>query len=181
MLTLFSGIVEASPGDRVLKEGMSGEDVAYVQRLLAEQNFYQGDIDGIYGSGTVQAVTQFQIAVGLTPDGNAGQETINYLARHPSSASRSRRTLSMVASAYSAYDDGNGSRTYGGHLVHKGLVAVDPDVIPLGTRLYIEGYGYAVADDVGSAIQGNRIDLAFDSHAAAVQFGRQTVMVYIIE
>ena len=57
---------------------------------------------------------------------------------------------------------------------------MDPRIIPLGTKMFIEGYGYAVADDVGGAIKGSRIDLAFNSRAEALQFGRQTVKVYIL-
>ena len=75
---------------------------------------------------------------------------------------------------------GNGKYTATGSRLRKGLVSVDPKLIPLGTRLYIEGYGYAVADDVGGAIKGHRIDLAFDSRAEALQFGRQSVKVYIL-
>jgi 3D (Asp-Asp-Asp) domain-containing protein len=86
----------------------------------------------------------------------------------------------MSATAYTAYDDGNGSYTYRGNLLRKGLVAVDPAQIPLGTRLYIEGYGYAIADDVGGAIKGNKIDLAFDNRADALQFGRRNVTVHIL-
>ena len=62
-----------------------------------------------------------------------------------------------------------------------GVVAVDPKVIPLGTKLYIEGYGYAVAEDTGGAIKGNRIDLCFTSRAQADNFGRRNVKVYILK
>ena len=62
-----------------------------------------------------------------------------------------------------------------------GIVAVDPKFIPLGTRLYVEGYGYAVAADTGSAIKGDRIDLCFDDYKLALAFGRQTVVVYVLE
>lgn len=61
-----------------------------------------------------------------------------------------------------------------------GVVAVDPSVIPLGTNLYIEGYGYAIAADVGKAIKGNIIDLCFNTYEEAINFGRQTVKVYIL-
>ncbi len=62
----------------------------------------------------------------------------------------------------------------------KGVVAVDTRFIPLGTRLYIPGYGLAVAADRGSAIKGNRIDLCFNTYAEAVRFGRRIVEVYIL-
>ena len=54
-------------------------------------------------------------------------------------------------------------------------------MIPLGTRVYIPGYGEAIADDTGGAIVGNRIDIAFDSHEEAIYFGRQQLEIYIIE
>ncbi|HET6947256.1 MAG TPA: 3D domain-containing protein, partial [bacterium] len=62
-----------------------------------------------------------------------------------------------------------------------GVVAVDPAVIPLGSRLYIEGYGYAIAADTGSAIKGMRIDLGYDTKGQALRFGRRPVRVYIIQ
>lgn len=61
-----------------------------------------------------------------------------------------------------------------------GIVAVDPRVIPLGTRLYVEGYGFAVAADIGSAIKGNRIDLGYPTYRSALQFGRHKVRVYLL-
>ncbi|NLK22051.1 MAG: DUF348 domain-containing protein [Epulopiscium sp.] len=61
-----------------------------------------------------------------------------------------------------------------------GTVAVDPRVIPLGTKLYVEGYGYAVAEDTGGAIKGKKIDLYFDTKKEALQFGRQQRKVYIL-
>jgi 3D (Asp-Asp-Asp) domain-containing protein len=76
-----------------------------------------------------------------------------------------RRVVIMVATTYDPYHDGSSShgRTYSGLLGGYGVVAVDPHFIPIGTRLYIEGYGYAIAADTGGAIKGNRIDLAIDS------------------
>lgn len=60
-------------------------------------------------------------------------------------------------------------------------VAVDPRVIPLGTKLYIEGYGYAVAEDTGGAIKGNRIDLFLNSSSESENWGVRWVNVYVIK
>ena len=62
----------------------------------------------------------------------------------------------------------------------KGVVAVDPRFIKLGTKLYVVGYGYCIAGDTGGAIKGNRIDLGFNTYREAVQFGRRTVTVFIL-
>lgn len=58
-------------------------------------------------------------------------------------------------------------------------VAADPDVLPLGTRVYIDGIGERVVQDTGGAIQGNKIDLAVESHAEAVEWGVQDKGVWM--
>jgi len=63
----------------------------------------------------------------------------------------------------------------------KGIIAVDPAVIPLWSRVYVDGYGFAVAGDVGSAIKGHRIDVCYDTYAEAISWGVRRVMVYILE
>lgn len=60
-------------------------------------------------------------------------------------------------------------------------ISVDPDVIPLGSKVYIEDYGCYVAEDTGSAIKGHIIDMYMVSHEAALQFGRQHKDVYIVK
>jgi 3D (Asp-Asp-Asp) domain-containing protein len=95
-----------------------------------------------------------------------------------------RRIVTMVATTYDPYHcGGSGSgRTFSGLLGGYGVVAVDPRFIPLGTRLYIEGYGYAVAADTGGAIKGNRIDLGINSkHDAAHIHNMKAVRVHIID
>ena len=62
-----------------------------------------------------------------------------------------------------------------------GIIAVDPRVIPMRTKVYVEGYGYAIAGDVGSAIKGNRIDVCFNTVREALNFGRRRVRIYILE
>lgn len=76
-------------------------------------------------------------------------------------------------------DYGYGVTASGLH-TRRGVVAVDTSVIKLGTKLYVEGYGEAVAGDTGSKIKGNRIDLFFDTHEEALAFGRKTINVYVL-
>lgn len=59
-------------------------------------------------------------------------------------------------------------------------IAVDPRVIPLGSKVYVDGYGYAIADDIGGAIKGNRIDLFMNSESDAENWGIRSVNVYIL-
>jgi 3D (Asp-Asp-Asp) domain-containing protein len=80
------------------------------------------------------------------------------------------------STAYTSY----GTKTATGTTPRKGTVAVDPNVIPLGTKLYIEGYGYAVAEDTGGRIKGRIIDVYFESQAECVAWGRRSVKVRIV-
>ena len=75
--------------------------------------------------------------------------------------------------------NGNGY-TYTGMKAERGVVAVDPTVIPLYTRVYVEGYGPAIAADIGGAIKGDKIDLCFDTVQEALDWGRRPVTVYIL-
>jgi len=87
----------------------------------------------------------------------------------------------MAGSAYLPTDGSGRGITACGLRARQGIVAVDPAVIPLGSRLYIPGYGMALAADTGGAIVGNRIDLCMESRRAAMSFGRRQVKVYIID
>jgi 3D (Asp-Asp-Asp) domain-containing protein len=95
-----------------------------------------------------------------------------------------RKVLSMHASAYDAspatIGPGATGRTATGRHAEYGVVAVDPRVIPLNTVVYVEGYGFALACDKGSAIKGSRIDLCFDSRYSALRYGRKRVRVHIL-
>jgi len=181
VILFTNAVVFAAPGDKLLKQGMRGDEIQVLQKMLTDAGVYSGDIDGVFGNTTFRAVQDFQRIHGLAVDGVVGKQTWTYLERAGAEPSRYSRTLVVTASAYTAYDDGNSNRTSRGNPVHKGIVAVDPNTIPLGTRLYIPGYGYAIADDVGGAINGNRIDLAFDSRGQALEFGVQRVTVYILD
>jgi 3D (Asp-Asp-Asp) domain-containing protein len=91
-----------------------------------------------------------------------------------------RNALHMIATAYTASCAGCTGYAANGMRAGHGIVAVDPSVIPLGTRLYIPGYGSAIAGDTGGAIVGHRIDLGFDSLMDALQFGRRPITVYVL-
>ena len=186
MTTMVSSVSLA----KTIDKGQRGHHVSKVQTMLKHQGFLHDSVDGIYGHNTEQAVRKFQKSKGLAVDGRVGPATMNALEKmetrygghgtalsHDGVPNKYSRVLTMQASAYSAQDPGNGNFTATGSRLKKGIVSVDPK---LGTRLYIEGYGYAVADDVGGAIKGHRIDLAYDSRSEALQFGRQTVKVYVL-
>jgi 3D (Asp-Asp-Asp) domain-containing protein len=89
----------------------------------------------------------------------------------------------MEATAYSPTvqeTDGNPWMTASGMKSGRGVVAVDPNVIPLGSKLYVEGYGYAIAGDTGGAIKGNRIDVFFYSSDEMTKWGRRLVRVFVL-
>ena len=73
-----------------------------------------------------------------------------------------------------------GNRCKNGYYPTLRTVAVDPNVIPLNSLLYIEGYGIFVAMDTGGAIKGNRVDLCFYTRAECIQFGRRKCRVYVL-
>ncbi len=91
-----------------------------------------------------------------------------------------RSALRMIATAYVPWCPGCSGITKTGLRAGRGIVAVDPNVIPLGSKLFIPGYGHAIAGDTGGAIVGSRIDLGFDDYGTAMQFGRREITVYVL-
>jgi len=92
----------------------------------------------------------------------------------------------MIATAYYAFGKGgndiNGNGiTAIGLRAREGIVAVDPRIIPLGTKLYIPGYGEALAADTGGWIKGNRIDLCYESLEECFRYGRRKIKIYLVE
>ena len=183
----------------LVKEGSTGEAVRHVQELLIEQGFLEGEADGDCGPLTVAAIKKFQKSRKLTEDGVCGDGTYYYLSdgktyetveSHPEAKRHNQavhhdipsgHAMYVSASGYSAYDPGNSKHTASGTLVRHGVIAVDPNVIPLGTRVFIPGYGEAVAEDIGGSIKGHRIDVAFDSHEEALAFGRRDLEIIIVD
>lgn len=95
--------------------------------------------------------------------------------------SKYKAVYTMVATAYLPTDGNGEGITKMGTRARYGEIAVDPNVIPLGTTVYIPGYGVARAEDTGSDILGNRVDLCMLDYNQCMQFGRRTVLVYILE
>ncbi|MDX5744935.1 MULTISPECIES: cell wall-binding protein EntB [Bacillus cereus group] len=117
------------------------------------------------------------------------REALKAKEESKNNAQSAKRELTVVATAYTADPSENG--TYGGRVLtamghdltanpNMRIIAVDPKVIPLGSKVWVEGYGEAIAGDTGSAIKGNRIDVLMGSKSKAMNWGRQTVKVKIL-
>lgn len=166
------------PVGGVVKIGTKGPGVTAVQEKLQKLHHYDGIIDGVAGVRTAVAIAKFQKNVGMWASGIADGDTQEELDRIKNS---SGKTMKMRATAYSPEDPGISPYTAIGKKVKRGIVATDPKIIPLGTRLFIEGYGVAIAADVGGTIKGYTIDIAFDTHREAINFGRRDVLVTILD
>lgn len=149
---------------RVLQAGLPGEGERFIKEVyldgrLADRQVIQELL--------IRPAVKRIVAVGTMNIVYRGGEVLGF-----------RRVLVARATAYSA---GAGARTATGSPLHYGVVATDPSVIPMGTRLYVEGYGYATALDRGSAIVGNRLDLFFPTREEALRWGSRMVKVYVLD
>jgi len=117
----------------------------------------------------------------VQPDPNTAETSAN------NAPANYQKVLDIKATAYAPGPHDNdqwGNKTYIGSQVRPGIIAVDPNVIPLGSRVYIQypdGHGeYAVAEDTGGAIKGNRVDIAKWTVNEAENFGIQNVKVFVV-
>ncbi|WP_312855495.1 3D domain-containing protein [Litoribacterium kuwaitense] len=142
-----------------------------VSRTLVEENVVKKGQDKIVALGSKAPV----IVASADP-----------VSSQPSRGSSSGgKEIYVKSTAYTAYCTGCSGKTATGYDLRANpdakVIAVDPNVIPLGTKVYVEGYGEAVAADTGSAIKGNRIDVFFPSKQKAYSWGVKNLKVRILE
>lgn len=92
-----------------------------------------------------------------------------------------KRYTKILACDTVAYSADPEDSTYIGLPARQGSVAVDPDFIPLGTKLWIPGYGIGIAADIGTAVIGNIVDLCMDTYEESLDWGRQDIDIYVLE
>lgn len=148
---------------KVLQQGEEGEEKIITTKILEDGEVVSEDKETV----VIKPPKPQVVLKGTIQVASRGADKFEYT-----------KVYNMEATAYS-YDAG--SLTAMGTKVRVGAVAVDPKVIPLGSRLYIDGYGYAVAEDTGGAIKGMRIDLFMNTREEALRFGRRPVKVYLLK
>lgn len=177
---------------RVVTEGVKGErtkvfNVQYrngesIGATVVSDEITAAPVNKVVARGTkapVKTVTAPSSAAKRSTDTG---KTINGM--------RYKKKITMTATAYSTSPSENGGYTVSamGNSLGYGIVAIDPSIVPLGSKVYVEGtdgswtYGVASAEDTGGAIKGNRIDLCYEGSVASVnKFGRRSCNVYILE
>jgi cystine transport system substrate-binding protein len=140
----------------------------YIASLASQQRFNASQIGSLDARATA-AVVRSRTVAPLPP---ATAPSAGGSVSPPTTPTQRTRALTVVATGYSL-----AGTTAIGMPVGWGVVAVDPSLIPLGTRLTIPGYGEGVAADTGSAVQGATIDLWFPTGAQALAWGRRTVTI----
>lgn len=157
-------VQKGKPGEKKITTEVTYKDGKIVSRRIASTSITKNPVNAITMEGTKNHITTSR----------GGQMMFT-------------RAFSVKSSAYWAGSCGKskGSAGYGrtatGQKLKKGIVAVDPRVIPLGSWVYIEGYGLALAADTGGSITGRTIDLAFETERQCINYGRRTVKMYVLD
>ena len=125
------------------------------------------------GSHSVQELTRHVL---VEPETKIIRKGMAMSVYTPEGYKRYTRKINAHASAYVA----TGNRTAIGLVPYEGIVAVDPRMIPMYTKMYIPGYGIAMAGDTGGDMVGHRVDLFFNDYHRAIQWGRRDIEIYIL-
>lgn len=140
---------------------------------------FPGDELTIYSDGDepIRAEEEKVVAV-VSPSNKTKEETVEVYEQQQGDE------MVVTATAYTAYCEGcSGTTAYGIDLranPNQKVIAVDPRVIPLGTKVWVEGYGEAIAGDTGGAIKGHKIDVFIPEYENAMQWGVKTVKIKVL-
>lgn len=161
-------VQDGSNGERTITTEVVYENGKEVNRRVVKEVVSKNPINKILDIGTL-------VAVERPSRGSSSDQDFEHSS-----------VISCESTAYTSDRGDSGTVTATGTTVRRNpdgysTVAVDPRVIPLGTKLYIEGYGLAIAEDTGGAILGNKVDVYVNSYDEAVNWGRRQVNVYILK
>ncbi len=166
--------------ERVVEEGTKGLLRREVQVIYMDDKEHSKEIVReevvqkpkqrlvVYGTGKTAPTTTLAARGSLS---NLSQDEVRQVL------AGAKDVITMESTAYTH----TGNRTATGIMPYVGVVAVDPKIIPLGSKLYVEGYGFGLAADTGGAIKGNIVDVFMDTRKEAINWGRRNVKVYILE
>lgn len=165
-------------GEKQIKYAIKKVNGEIISKEIISEEVIKKPVDQIIKVGTKSSTTK-----------KSNTKTVSTGKTKAKDFSYSKK-FTMTATAYdsSLSENGGNTRTAYGLIPQYGVVAVDPKVIPLGTKLYIESsdggkswvYGYCIAGDTGGAIKGNKVDLCFNSKRECIKFGRKTATVYVL-
>lgn len=155
---------------RLLRKGQPGiEEVTYRVKYADGERVASEPV----ARRTLRPPVSQLVAVGRASSLSRGGQVIRFV-----------RAMEVTATAYypgpESCGPGATGYTYTGRKAGRGIVAVDPRVIPLGTRLYVDGYGFGLAADIGGAIKGYKIDLCYDTLPEAERWGKRKVIAYLL-
>ncbi len=164
--------VQTIPRGKTSRISYGVEGVARQQQRRRYENGVLADTEVLSSETITEPVNEvLQRGVGGVVSGKHGSFNFSYY-------------IDVTATAYGDYDELR--YTYSGTVAKEGVIAVDPTVIPLGTKVYVKGdygdYGYCSADDIGSGIKGFHIDIFMEcSREEMLEFGIRKMRVYILE
>ena len=186
--------------ERVVQEGADGVRGAVYEVLWSNGRTVSRQLTRVLDSTVQERIVEYGTAVPKSPapeasgDGGAlkaaplevagNADGSGVLTLEDGETLRYTAVRAMSATAYTTGHGGVGTRTASGTAVHRGVVAVDRSVIPLGTRMYIvtkKGYVYGLSTAEDTGVKGDKIDLYFDTYQQCINFGRQDCLVYILE
>lgn len=180
--------------ERVVQEGADGVRGAVYEVLWSNGEAVSRQLTRVLDSTVQDRIVEYGTAVPKAEDGSAvkaapkevsgNTDGSGVLTLDDGETLRYTAVRTMTATAYTTGHGGVGTRTASGTAVHRGVVAVDRSVIPLGTRMYIvtkKGYVYGLATAEDTGVKGEKIDLYLDTYQQCINFGRQECLVYILE
>lgn len=179
-------IESGKKGKKEVKYSLLKKNGEVISKEVVSETIIEKPVTRVVKVGTKKKVNFTKSASKST----AGNNSKNSTGENTIHGYNYSKKLTVTATAYdtSLKENGGFSKTAMGLTPGYGIVAVDPRIIPLGTKLYIESpdggkswsYGYCVAGDTGGAIKGNRVDLCFETNRECIKFGRRSATVYIL-